>query len=107
VSVTDVPSSPDPDVEVRDNPEDSRYELTLDGEVVGFSEYRDREGRRIFVHTIVDPAYGGRGLGNRLAKAALDDALARDMPVVARCPFIRAWIERHPDYAERLATPAP
>ena len=107
MSVTDVPSSPDPDVEVRDNPEDSRYELTLDGEVVGFSEYRDREGRRIFVHTIVDPAYGGRGLGNRLAKAALDDALARDMPVVARCPFIRAWIERHPDYAERLATPAP
>ena len=105
--VTDASAPPDPSIEVRDNAAASRYELLLDGAVVGFSEYRDREGRRIFVHTIVDPAHGGRGLGNRLARAALDDALAREMPVVARCPFIRAWIERHPDYAERLATLAP
>ena len=105
--VTDASAPPDPSIEVRDNAAESRYELLLDGAVVGFSEYRDREGRRIFVHTIVDPAHGGRGLGNRLARAALDDALAREMPVVARCPFIRAWIERHPDYAERLATLAP
>jgi predicted GNAT family acetyltransferase len=107
VVVTDASAPPDPSIEVRDNAAASRYELLLDGAVVGFSEYRDRDGRRIFVHTIVDPAHGGRGLGNRLARAALDDALAREMPVVARCPFIRAWIERHPDYAERLATLAP
>ena len=105
--VTDASAPADPSIEVRDNAAASRYELLFDGAVVGFSEYRDREGRRIFVHTIVEPAHGGRGLGNRLARAALDDALAREMPVVARCPFIRAWIERHPDYAERLATPAP
>ena len=105
--VTDASSPPDPSIEVHDNAAASRYELLLDGAVVGFSEYRDRDGRRIFVHTIVEPAHGGRGLGNRLARAALDDALAREMPVVARCPFIRAWIERHPDYAERLATLAP
>jgi predicted GNAT family acetyltransferase len=101
--VTDTRAAAEPNIEVRDNPDQGRYELLLDGAVAGFAEYRDRDGRRIFVHTIVEPAYGGRGFGNRLARAALDDALARHMPVVARCPFIRAWIERHPDYAERLS----
>ena len=103
MGVTDAPTAPEPSVEVRDNPDERRYELLLDGAVAGFAEYRDRDGRRIFVHTVVEPAYGGRGFGNRLARAALDGALARDMRVVARCPFIRAWIERHPDYAERIA----
>jgi predicted GNAT family acetyltransferase len=102
VSVTQATSPPDPAIEVRDNPERERYELLLEGAVAGFAEYRDREGRRIFVHTVVDPAHGGRGLGSRLAKAVLDDALARDMRIVPRCPFIRAWLERHPDYAERI-----
>jgi predicted GNAT family acetyltransferase len=54
------------------------------------------------VHTVVDEAYAGRGLGNRLAKGVLDDALGRGLHVVPRCPFIRAWLERHPDYAQRL-----
>jgi len=92
----------DPAIEVRDNPDEDRYELLVDGVLAGVAEYRDREDRRIFVHTVVEKAYGGRGLGNRLAKGALDDALARDLHVVPRCPFIRAWLERHPDYAARL-----
>jgi predicted GNAT family acetyltransferase len=89
-------------IEIRDNPGEGRYELLVDGEPAGFAEYRDREERRIFVHTVVDPAYAGRGLGNRLAKGVLDDALDRGLHVVPRCPFIRAWLERHPEYAERL-----
>lgn len=89
-------------IEIRDNPGEGRYELLVDGEQAGSAEYRDREGRRIFVHTVVDDAYAGRGLGNRLAKGVLDDALARGLHVVPRCPFIRAWLERHPDYAQRL-----
>ena len=100
--VTQAGSAPEPSIEVRDNPEQGRYDLLLDGVVAGFAEYRDREERRIFIHTVVDPAYGGRGLGSRLARAVLDDALARDMRIVPRCPFIRAWLERHPDYAERI-----
>lgn len=92
----------EPAIEVRDNPAEDRYEIHADGELAGVAEYRDRGGRRIFVHTEVDDAYAGRGLGNRLAKGALDDALARGLHVVPRCPFIRAWLERHPDYAARL-----
>lgn len=92
----------EPTIEVRDNPAEDRYELHVDGVLAGVAEYRDRGDRRIFVHTVVDEAYAGRGLGNRLAKGALDDALAHDLHVVPRCPFIRAWLERHPDYAARL-----
>lgn len=89
-------------IEVRDNPDEDRYELFVDGELAGVAEYRDREDRRVFVHTVVEKAYAGRGLGNRLAKGALEDAVARGLRVVPRCPFIRAWLERHPDHAARL-----
>jgi predicted GNAT family acetyltransferase len=92
----------DPTIEVRDNPDAERYDLLVAGEIAGMAEYRDREGRRIFFHTEVHDAYAGRGLGNRLARGALDDALARGLHIVPRCPFIRAWLERHPDYAARL-----
>lgn len=100
--MTDAAAAPDAGVSVRDNPAEGRYELLLDGELAGVAEYRDRGGRRIFVHTVVDPAFAGRGLGNRLAKGALDDALQRGLAIVPRCPFIRAWLERHPHYRERL-----
>jgi predicted GNAT family acetyltransferase len=93
-------------IEVRDNPERGRYEIAVDGELAGVSEYRDRGGRRIFVHTEVDDAFSGRGLGNRLAAGALDDARSRAIRVVPRCPFIRAYIERHPEYRDLLGPTA-
>jgi predicted GNAT family acetyltransferase len=89
----------DADVRVTDNAERGRYEVTVDGALAGYLEYRDRGGRRILVHTQVDRAFGGRGLGARLARAALDDVQGRGMLAVARCPFVRAWVERHPEYA--------
>jgi predicted GNAT family acetyltransferase len=89
----------EPEILVADSPERERYEVTVDGELAGYLEYRDRGGRRILVHTQVDRAHAGRGLGGRLAKAALDDVTERGMGAVARCPFVRAWVGRHPEYA--------
>lgn len=100
--MTEAAPAPDPRIEVRDNPDEDRYELLVDGELAGVADYRDRGGRRIFVHTEVDPAYAGRGLGDRLARGALDDAIERRLPIVPRCPFIRAWLERHTEYMTRL-----
>lgn len=94
-------------VEVRDNPSAERYELVVDGTLAGVAEYHDTLGRRIFRHTEVDRAYSGRGLGNRLAAAALDDAFDHGLRVVPRCPFIRAFLDRHPDYRARLAAVPP
>lgn len=89
-------------VEVRDNPEQSRYQLEVDGDPAGYAEYRDRGGRRIFVHTEIDDAFTGRGYGTRLAAGALDDAIGRGLNVALRCPFMRAFVARHADYRERL-----
>ena len=77
-----------------------RYEIRLDDKVVGYTEYRDRAGRRIFVHTVVEPGHEGAGLGSRLIRGALDDTRAHGMRIVARCPFVRAFVERHREYLE-------
>jgi predicted GNAT family acetyltransferase len=95
------------DVTVSDAPERRRYEALVDGEVGGFAEYTLSGDHIIFTHTEVDDAYEGQGVGGALARGALDDARARGLRGVPRCPFIRGWIGRHPDYADlvdQLAT---
>jgi uncharacterized protein len=85
--------------EVRDDPERDRYEIvTDDGEVAGFTRYVTRPTRLVLVHTEVDDAFEGQGLGSALAKGALDDARRRGLRVVPLCPFIASYIERHPEY---------
>jgi predicted GNAT family acetyltransferase len=94
----------DASVEVRDNPERSRYEAHLDDAVAGFAAYRRRgDDIVVFTHTEVDPAFEGRGVGSALARTALDDVRARGLKVIAMCPFISAYIRRHPDYADLQA----
>lgn len=87
-------------VEVRDQPERMRYEIALDGALAGFAQYVRKADRVIFVHTEIDDAYGGQGLGGRLAQGALDDVCARGLRAVPLCPFIAAFIEKHPEYAD-------
>ena len=83
---------------VADAPDRSRYEAHVDGELAGVAEYRDRRDQRIFMHTTV--TLEGHGVGGALARAALDDVRARGMRAVPKCPFIAAWIRRHPDYED-------
>ena len=85
------------------DPERSRYEIHVDGVVAGFTQYRDRDGVIDFVHTEIDGAYEGHGLGGQLARGALDAVRADDRQVIATCPFIKGWIEKHPDYQDLLA----
>lgn len=86
------------DVELIDQAERARYEVRVGGRVAGFAMYRREPGRTVFTHTIVKPDYEGQGLGSRLAKFALDDTVARGDRIVPECPFIRAYLERHPAY---------
>ena len=80
-----------------------RYEAHIDGELAGFAAYRLPPGAIVFIHTEVQPAYEGHGVGGAIARFALDDARSRGLEIVVVCPFIRAWIERHHDYADLLA----
>lgn len=85
-------------VEVVDVPDASRFEVRIDGQRVGLAEYMRTDELVVYPHTEVDPAYNGRGLGSALARAVLDDARERKLAVLATCPFIAAYLARHPEY---------
>ena len=87
---------------LRNSVDSRRYELVDGGEVVGFAEY-DLDGDTVvFRHTEVGQGHEGKGYGSRLAQMALDDVLAGHRKIVARCEFIAAYIDRHPEYAKAL-----
>lgn len=95
------------DVVTSHAPERSRFEAHLDGELAGFAAYQLAEGLIVFTHTEVDPAFEGKGVGSALARGALDDVRAAAEPlgerkVIATCPFIKGWIDKHPDYVSLL-----
>jgi predicted GNAT family acetyltransferase len=85
---------------VVDNPEGGRFEVLVDGAVAGFAEYRRTTSSVAFTHTVIDPAFEGRGLGSVLARGALDATRAAGSPVLPFCPFIRGYIQRHPAYLD-------
>jgi len=92
------------DVATSNNPEASRYEARIDGELAGYAEYLLRDDQVVFTHTVVADAFEGRGVGSKLVRAALDDVRGTGgRSVVPQCPFVRDWIEKHPDYRSLVA----
>ena len=90
--------------EVRDNPEHKRFEILVDGNVAGRVEYDRRDGGVIeLIHTEIDDAYEGQGLGGKLARGALDLVRADGERVIASCEFIDGWIGKHPEYEDLRA----
>jgi predicted GNAT family acetyltransferase len=89
---------------VADHPEADRYEARLGDRVAAFSVYRRIGDRVVFLHTETDPEFEGRGIGSRLVRGALDDVRARGLRVTAKCPFVSAWLRRHPEYADLTRT---
>jgi predicted GNAT family acetyltransferase/glutaredoxin len=81
---------------VVDVPEESRYELRLGDRRIGHAAYHRRDERIAFTHTEVDSACEGRGFGTRLVQGALEDARARGLEIVPLCPFVAAYVKRHP-----------
>lgn len=88
---------------VRDNPAELRYELLQDGRRIGEIRYRLEGDAVALVHTEIDPASGGHGLGMRLVEEALDDLRQRGRRVIPICPLVARYIRRHPEYAELVA----
>lgn len=87
-------------VTVRDDPDNDRYVIEVDGELTGFAEYKIKGDRHLFVHTEIFPQFEGRGLGSQLAAQALADVRSNGRVIVPYCPFIAAYIKRHPEYNE-------
>ena len=87
--------------EVRDNPAEGRFELAADGGTAT-TYYELSPGLITFTHTDVPRALEGRGIGSKLARGALEAVRAQGLKVVAECPFIRGYIERHPEFQNLL-----
>ncbi|MFE9746911.1 GNAT family N-acetyltransferase [Saccharothrix saharensis] len=87
-------------IEVHDVPEQKQFEAVVDGTRAGKAVYIRTPDLIVFTHTEVDPAFEGKGVGSALARAALDQARAWELPVLPLCPFIKGFIERHREYVD-------
>jgi uncharacterized protein len=87
--------------EIVNNKAQHRYELTVDGHLAA-TYYSVADGVITFIHTEVPPELGGKGIGPQLIKGALDQVRADGLKVIAQCPFVKAYIEKHPDYDDLL-----
>lgn len=95
------------DVRVVRNDAASRYELWLGETRAGIATYRETDTSVTFIHTIVDDAFSGRGLGSRLAAFVLSDTVDRGKRIVPRCPFLREYLRGHHEFDEYVDLPAP
>jgi predicted GNAT family acetyltransferase len=96
----EVESSHASELAVRDHREASRFEAVRDGQVA-FLQYERRPDAFVFLHTEVPEPLRGRGIASQLAKVALESARAEGLPIVVRCPFVRAYLQKHRVVAER------
>ena len=87
---------------VVDNQERNRFELEVPGGHA-IADYRVEGGTIVMTHTEVPGELRGQGYGEKLARGALDIVRKRSLKVVPRCPFIRKFIEKNPDYQNLLA----
>jgi predicted GNAT family acetyltransferase len=85
---------------LRNNVDLSRYELLIDGELVGIAEYSVAGDVVVFPHTEIESSRRGQGLGAQLVQYALDDVRAANRRVRAQCWYVREFIAEHPEYAD-------
>jgi predicted GNAT family acetyltransferase len=79
------------------NKEQQQFQVLAGGELASL-EYRLSEGKIILMHTEVPDKIAGRGIGSALAEYAFNHARANHLPVKVYCPFVQAWLKRHPEY---------
>ncbi|HWD80168.1 MAG TPA: GNAT family N-acetyltransferase [Kribbella sp.] len=100
--------------EVQSRPAESRYVL-IDHEaadrVVGEEDYVDVEAadgvQRVLFHTGVSDDYSGQGLASVLVRAVVEDVIAQGYTIVPVCPYVAAWLPKHPEYADHVLKPHP
>jgi len=100
-----------PSIEVVDNAGQNRFELWLNGDLVGILGYFDfdsgqgrRPGRRVvsLMHTVITEDFGHRGLAGELAKGALDYARRYGWQVRPVCTYVQRFLSENPEYRDSL-----
>ncbi|WP_205353164.1 GNAT family N-acetyltransferase [Janibacter anophelis] len=84
-----------------------RFEITSEGEVAGFAQFVDHDGRRVFFHTEVGEEFGGQGLAGIVVEEAIKSTREEGLTVVAVCPYVKKWLTKHPEHADISEAPTP
>ncbi len=90
-------------IEITHNPEESRYELRVDGELVSIAEYSSSGDKLVFDHTETAPDWGGKGLAACVVGAALEDVRTRNLKIVPSCWYVRQFVDEHPEFRDLVA----
>jgi len=88
------------DSEVRENPEQHRFELQIDGGAIAAVYYRIEDGRLVLTHTEVPEEFSGQGIATRLVQGTFDLLRRSGREAVLKCPFVGHFFATHPEYAD-------
>lgn len=99
------PGSRHDELIVRDNPEKRRYEAYVGSELAGVATYHVQPELITVMHTEIEREFEGRGIGSQFVAAMLDDIRRRKLRVLPMCPFVRAFLHKHPEYADLVWAP--
>lgn len=102
---------------VEHRPDETRYVLIDRGDdgsgtaVIGEESYvdvvADGQTERVLFHTGVSEEYGGQGLASLLVRAAVDHLTGDGLRIVPVCPYVKAWLPKHPEYSAHVVDAAP
>ncbi|MCC3275760.1 N-acetyltransferase [Arthrobacter sp. zg-Y20] len=93
------------DISVSRNDGQDRYELRLDGELVGIADYRIEPDAVALTHTVVEPAFRHQGYSSRLAKYAVDDIISDGRRIKPYCSYMAVYLGKHPEYSHHVSWP--
>lgn len=84
-----------------------RFEVTTDAGPAGFTQFVDHDDQRVYFHTEIDPAFGGRGLAGILVRQALDATRTDGLSVVPVCPYVKKYVGEHADWNDIVVPVTP
>jgi uncharacterized protein len=91
-------------LKIFNNNERQQFQV-LAGDEIASLEYRLYDGKIVLMHTEVPEKFSGHGIGSALAEYAFQYARANHLPVKVYCPFVQAWLKRHPEYNDLVVKP--
>jgi predicted GNAT family acetyltransferase len=88
---------------VRDNPEQHRFELPIEGDAIAAAYYRDADGKVELIHTEVPMAWSGQGIGTQLAQGVFELLRQSNRKAILKCSFMARFFMAHPEYGDVVA----
>ena len=83
-----------------------RYEIALANDEYAYLEYRWKKGDMVLMHTLVPKEERGKGYAAELVKYAFEDLRQRGLKAIVYCPFVTAYLKKHPEYDDLVVPPA-